>query len=142
MKLSLCDMGTVKDCHIDILVKRCKTISVLNLRKTSITNASMISIIKHLKNLEELNVNDNDIEYKNLLEVKALPNLKIFNCLYLYDFQEIDKLRGQLSNLIINRKTVSAAAPDLLVEPKDGFWNIRVKQTKLFQNNIISDAEI
>ena len=137
MKLSLCDMSSVKDYHIEILVRRCNRISVLNLRKTSIKNDSVASIIQNLKNtLEELNVNDNDIEFDKLLEVRSLPKLKILNCLYLYDFEEIDRLRRQLPNLTINRKTVSAAAPDLLFEPKDGFWNIEATQSKLFQNNI------
>ena len=137
MKLSLCDMSSVKDYHIEILVRRCSRISVLNLRKTSIKNDSVASIIQNLKNtLEELNVNDNDIEFDKLLEVRSLPKLKILNCLYLYDFEEIDRLRRQLPNLTINRKTVSAAAPDLLFEPKDGFWNIEATQSKLFQNNI------
>lgn len=141
-KLSLCDMETVKDNYIEILVKRCKGISLMNLRRTSITNASIISIIKNLDNtLEELNVNDNDIDFDKLIEVGSLPKLKVLNCLFLYNFEEIDKLRRQFPHLKINQKTVSAAAPDLYLQPKNGFWNINATQTNLFQDNITSESD-
>ena len=91
-------------------------------------------ILHHLKQtLEELNVNDNKINFENLIQLKSLPRLKILNCLYLHNFDEIDTLRKHLPHLIINRKTVSAAAPNSLLEPKFGLWEIKVNQLDLFQ---------
>jgi hypothetical protein len=91
-------------------------------------------ILHHLKQtLEELNVNDNKINFENLIQLKSLPRLKILNCLYLHNFDEIDTLRKHLPHLIINRKTVSAAAPNSMFEPKVGLWDIKVNQHDIFQ---------
>ena len=91
-------------------------------------------ILHHLKQtLEELNVNDNKINFENLIELKSLPRLKVLNCLYLHNFDEIETLRRQMPHLIINRKTVSAAAPNSIFEPKVGLWDIKVNQLDLFQ---------
>ena len=91
-------------------------------------------ILHHLKQtLEELNVNDNKINFENLIQLKSLPRLKVLNCLYLHNFDEIDTLRKHLPHLIINRKTVSAAAPNSMFEPKVGLWDIKVNQHDIFQ---------
>ena len=91
-------------------------------------------ILHHLKQtLEELNVNDNKINFENLIQLKSLPRLKVLNCLYLHNFDEIETLRKHLPHLIINRKTVSAAAPNSIFEPKFGLWDIKVNQLDLLQ---------
>ena len=91
-------------------------------------------ILHHLKQtLEELNVNDNKINSENLIQLKSLPRLKVLNCLYLHNFDEIETLRKHLPHLIINRKTVSAAAPNSMFEPKVGLWDIKVNQHDIFQ---------
>ena len=118
---------------IQVLSSRCNQITSLNLRNTSITKNSLPLILQHLKQtLEELNVNDNKINLEHLIELRSLPRLKVLNCLYLHNFDEIETLRRQMPHLIINRKTVSAAAPNSFLEPKLGLWDIKVSQLDLF----------
>ena len=130
----LCKLASTYILCIQILSSRCNQITSLNLRNTSITKDSVTMILHHLKQtLEELNVNDNKINFENLIQLKSLPRLKVLNCLYLHNFDEIETLRRQMPHLIINRKTVSAAAPNSSFEPKVGLWDIKVNQLDLFQ---------
>ena len=57
-------------------------------------------ILHHLKQtLEELNVNDNKINFENLIQLKSLPRLKVLNCLYLHNFDEIETLRRHVDEM-------------------------------------------
>ena len=75
--LSLCNNLT--DFHIEKLAQKCNKITEISLWKTNVTNQSVISIVKHLKNsLELLNLlHCDNINLDNICEaVGSLPKLK------------------------------------------------------------------
>ena len=72
---------SLNDRHINTLVTRCKKISVLDLKSTSITYHSITSIIENLQpTLEELNVRNTYVRNVSLLvNTKSFPKLISLN---------------------------------------------------------------
>ena len=72
---------SLNDRHINTLVERCKKISVLDLKSTSITYHSITSIIENLQPiLEELNVRNTYVRNVSLLiNKKSFPKLISLN---------------------------------------------------------------
>ena len=100
-KLNLQELKSITDRHINTLVSRCKEISVLDLKSTSITDDSLISIMENLQyTLEELNVGNTYVRNSaHIIGKGSLPKLISFNnwsfswccCCLLYS-----KLRNRL----------------------------------------------
>ena len=91
-------LTSFKDEHVEKLVKRCTKLTVLNLSDTSITKNSINSIIEHLRpTLEKLDVTYTRIEFKKLLELKIMSNLKELTCTYDCN----DELKKQMPHLTI-----------------------------------------
>ena len=80
-KLNLQELKSITDRHINTLVLRCKKISVLDLKSTSITDDSLTSIIENLQStLEELNVGNTYVRNSaRIITNGSLPNLISFN---------------------------------------------------------------
>ena len=79
--LNLQELKSITDRHINTLVSRCKKISVLDLKSTSITDDSLTSIIENLQStLEELNVGNTYVRNSaRIISNGALPKLISFN---------------------------------------------------------------
>ena len=56
-----------------------------------------------------------------------MPRLRILNCGHL-SASRIESLKMQLPNLNIDHKFLKIANSNQSVHPKDGFWDIEVKQ--------------
>ena len=122
-KLSLYLIESVKDKHINELVKNCNQITELNLGKTSITNLSIRSIIKLKPTLEKIDLSCTDIDwtcveehyYEEIISMPKLKNLnwpcKACNCCHYKDAVEF--LQEKFPNLKINEKRLEIATPRL-----------------------------
>ena len=121
-KLSLQFLKSIKDRHIKKLVTRCKKLRVLHLRGTSICDESITTIVKELKpTLEELDVSFTHIRLAKLLNLGAMPNLRVLHCLNIIG--EISTVKNSLANVKINHindSLVKVADPQQNFEPKDG----------------------
>jgi hypothetical protein len=123
------------------LVKRCKKITHLNLRSTSmmdckITNVSLQSIIQHLNtSLEELYVKGTKIDFDALLQLKSVATLKLLVCDL--DDENMTNLKLQLPQIRITDKIfLQIAASQKIVYGivyNDLIWEIRAKQQDLFK---------
>jgi len=94
--LSLCINLT--DFHIEKLVRRCNKITEISLWEANVTNQSVISIVKHLKNsLELLNLyHCENINLDNIFEaVGSLPKLEYLH----YEVHTGSELRRNCSSL-------------------------------------------
>ena len=80
-KLNLQELKSITDMHINKLVSRCKQISILDLKSTSITDDSLTSIIENLQStLEELNVGNTYVRNSaRIIGNGSLPKLISFN---------------------------------------------------------------
>ena len=80
-KLNLQELKSITDSHINTLVSRCKKISVLHLKSTSITDNSLTSIIENLQStLEELNIGNTYVRNSaHIISNGSLPKLISFN---------------------------------------------------------------
>ena len=80
-KLNLQELKSITDRHINTLVSRCKKISDLDLKSTSITDDSLTSIIENLQSsLEELNVGNTYVRNSaHIIGKGSLPKLISFN---------------------------------------------------------------
>ena len=87
------------------MLKRCKTLRALNLCfDFDIGDTSVTTIIENLKpSLEELDVTVHQITFEKILELKAMPNLKILNCRHLESHQ-IEVIRQNFPKVMINRR--------------------------------------
>ena len=114
LKLHLSCQQCFQDKHLNTLVERCKKITELELTFTSITNESMKSIIKHLNNLEKLDVSYTKIDFSTLLQLKSIPTLKILGCFGTkWEKDVIEKtknLKLQLPHISINEKLLHIAS--------------------------------
>ena len=140
LKLSLA-FSKIKDEHVNTLVLRCKKITELNLKATSITNDSVESIVEHLNFLEKLDVSCNNIEVTTLLQLKSIPTLKTLRCFEdegededEEETEKIKHLKLHLPHVIINEDYLQIARPrkDSLSNDHDWFWEIRANQQNLF----------
>ena len=106
LKLDL-SFNEIEDKHVDTLVKRCKKLTELDLRDTSITKHSIDSIVTHLNpTLVKLNVAHTNIqEATELLPLRSMKSLKLLLCLTLDENEkeeEFENLRKKLFNININ----------------------------------------
>ena len=108
--VSLRKCKSVHDWHIDILVKRCNQIHVLDLKGTSIIGTCLPEIIRNLKDtLKELNVQTYGLKLwfdignsDKVLELKSLTRLNILN-VTVNDFME-RRLKKELIGITINNQ--------------------------------------
>jgi hypothetical protein len=131
------------------LVKRCRKITELDLSRTSITNNSVDSIVRHLdSSLEKLDVYGTKIDSTALLRLGTVRTLKVLNCLSVEKINEVENLRKKLPELSINKEYVIIATPNAMPNPdpnmrwpnsvfsrEDGIWEIKAKQQELFTKN-------
>ena len=96
------------------LVSKCQNLNSLRLNEYTIKDETITAIIKHLnQTLEELELNSR-ATFEKLLELRSIPNLKVFNCYQCYlcysEFKkgEVKTLTNNLPHLIrpINEKTI------------------------------------
>ena len=123
LKVALGFQNNLKDEHVKTLVKRCNNITHLDLSCTSITNDSVQSIIKYLEtSLVKLNVDETNVDFAGLLQLKSMPALKALICFISYDYddpdpddhnQDIENLKQQLPHIRINEKEDLALGPSL-----------------------------
>ena len=92
----------IADEYVKILVSRCNKIKSLDLAWNSITDNSLTSIAKNLRNnLEELDVGRcYNITDAKLLEMSSMPQLKILNYFMPYNsnYEDLKKNLPQLTN--------------------------------------------
>ena len=134
MKLNLGSQDCVHDKHVNTLVQRCNKITELDLSNTSISNASLESIIKHLTSLEKLDISYTNINFSALVQLKWIPTLKILRCFgWKKDKKEVKNLKLRLPHVHINKKFIYIACPTKdNHNDQDWFWEIRAKQQDLF----------
>ena len=140
LKLHLGFQKCVKDKHVNTLVRRCKKITELDLKSTSITNDSVKSIIEHLNYLEKLDVSNTNVDFSMLLQLKSIPTLKVlrFGWYKKEDPEEIKNLKLRLPHVRINEEYLHIACPTKSVNGSfdlDCVWEIRVEQQKLFRRS-------
>ena len=104
-KLDLGYLYDVKDDHVKILVKRCDKLKLLFLRHTAIT--TLTHIIENLeKTLEKLDVSCCfSLTYAMLINLKAMPKLKVLNCSYCYSSDQ-ELLKKKMPTLSFNEISV------------------------------------
>ena len=97
-KLNLGSQIFVEDEHVMKIIQRCKRLTELSLKGTSITYNSLICIIENLKhNLVILQLCNTNLSFDELLELKEMPKLKVLICSHLL-FRNIDDLKEQYPN--------------------------------------------
>ena len=132
-KLSLQLLKSIKDRHIKKLVTRCKKLRVLHLRGTSISDESITTIVKELKpTLEDLDVSFTHIRLAKLLDLSAVPNLRVLHCLNIIG--DISTVKNSLANVKINHindSLVKVADPQQNFKPEDGIWDVETKRIQL-----------
>ena len=150
LKVALDSQENLKDEHVKTLVKRCNSITHLELSFTPITNDSVQSIIRYLEtSLEKLNVFGTNVDFATLLQLKSMPALKTLLCGYINVDADIENLKQQLPHIRINeeedlviRPSLHIACPFKIMNKSDidedrnydvdGIWEIRAKQQNLF----------
>ena len=129
-KLSLQFLKSIKNRHIEKLVTRCKKLRILHLRRTSISDESITAIVKELKpSLEELDVSVTYIHLAKLLDLVAMPNLRVLHCYNIIG--NISKVKTSLPWVKINGSFVKVADPQQNYEPEDGIWDAETKRIEL-----------
>ena len=99
LKLNLGYQRFVKDDHITKLIPRCKRLEELNLKGTSISPNSLKCLIKNLKHsLVILRLCYTNLNFYELLELRAMPKLKVLNCSHLL-FLPMEDLKERFPNL-------------------------------------------
>ena len=99
LKLNLGYQRFVKDDHITKLIPRCKRLEELNLKGTSISPNSLTCLIKNLKHsLVILRLCYTNLNFYELLELRAMPKLKVLNCSHLL-FLPMEDLKERFPNL-------------------------------------------
>ena len=139
-KLGFGQLESVRNEHVETLLRRCVQIKELSLCCTSISNESVNSIIKHLQNtLIKLDLYNTDIDYTKILELKSMSVMKLLNWCPLNrpGCSEIVFLRIEFPNLCVNehQMCVKIASPCQKFEASHGLWEIETKQIRLFRKN-------
>ena len=99
LKLNLGYQRFVNDDHITKLIPRCKRLEELNLNGTSISPNSLTCIIQNLKHsLVILRLCYTKLNFYELLELRAMPKLKVLNCSHLL-FLPMEDLKERFPNL-------------------------------------------
>jgi hypothetical protein len=94
-KLDLGYQRFVKDAHVKKLIPRCKRLTELNLRGTSISPNSLTCIIENIKHsLVIIRLCNTNLNFDEIAELGAMPTLKVLNCSHLlYKTGPIEKLK-------------------------------------------------
>ena len=132
LKLNFGDQTCVKDEHVNTLVRRCNKITELDLSGTSITNDSIESMAKHLNSLEKLNIENTNIDFSSIIQVKSISTLKVLRCSSSFSWDKIENLKLQLPHISINEDHLDIASSKNEDVDLDWFWEIRAKQQDLF----------
>lgn len=128
-KLCLGGLERLNDHQIKTLVRRCTKIKKLDLRRTAITERSVISITKYLdETLENLDVSYTKIKFDEIVQLGIMPRIKVLNCRGNLKPAEINCLEELFSNLSINQDYCHFANSDEIYHPRAGFWEIETKQ--------------
>jgi len=115
---------------------------------TSISDNAVTAIILHMRPwLEEIDLSIDAISCTQILKLKAMSKLKILVCKHLdYEENQIQIVKKQLPNLMINSQDVNVAAseplnPSLdstsysgLVDTTEGFFEIKCKRLNMFKD--------
>ena len=140
--MSQWQLESVRDVHVETLVKNCNKLIELCLCCTSITNNSLASINKYLKNtLEKLDLYGTEIEFEEILESlkSSFSVLKVFNWCPIgrpgSGQVEILKMHFPYLRINENQMCIRIASPCQSFEAESGFWEIENKQIKLFRKN-------
>ena len=137
LKVDLGYNGNLEDSHVLALVKRCRKITELVLRCTSITNNSVDSIAKH-SSLEKLDVSNTEIDSTALLQLGTIRTLKVLNCLKDKKIDE-NNIRKRLPQLSINKEdffNIATSYRKYVSYFQDGLWEIKAKQQELLTGKI------
>ena len=129
-KVSLQFLKSIRDRHIKKLVTRCKKLRILHLQGTSIFDESITTIVKELKpTLEELDVSVTHIRLAKLLDLGAMPNLRVLHCYNIIG--EISTVKNSLPNVKINDSLLKVADSEQNFKPEDGIWDVETKRIEL-----------
>ena len=97
-------LDTITDKQIETLVSRCNRITKLDISEANVTDSSITSVIKHLKqSLEYLDIRlIHEISYEKVLELKSMPKLRILR--YGFKSWHTMALRKKLPHLRVNQE--------------------------------------
>ena len=144
LKLNLGSQEYFQDEHVNTLVRRCNKITELDLSGTSITNACVESIVKHLNSLEKLDIGFTNIDFSSILQLKSISTLRILRCFYGQSKENTEKIKNLkllLPHIRINEDDFHIACATKKVNQSidpDWFWEIKAKQQDLFPKNHLS----
>lgn len=135
-KISFSNLKCVGDEHIKKLVKRCQNITELDLNYTNITNDSVDYIIQNLnESLVKLDVSNTKINSRKLIELKSMKKLDFLRCTNCDMIVGTSKLLAVLAENSESLHYEIAKPSNLNCQsPKEGLWNISVKQIELFDD--------
>ena len=137
-KLALGDLSNLKDKHVKALVARCNKLSVLNLERTKISDASLTYIIKNLQHtLEKLNVRychgiTYNILLHNITELKSMSKLRVLNYGRMGRFPNHEKESlKRLMPMVKFGESICVDERELLLA--DGIWDVEAKQLEIWK---------
>jgi hypothetical protein len=137
-KLALGDLSNLKDKHVKALVARCNKLSVLNLERTKISDASLTYIIKNLQHtLEKLNVRychgiTYNILLHNITELKSMSKLRVLNYGRMGRFPNHEKESlKRLMPIVKFGESICVDERELLLA--DGIWDVEAKQLEIWK---------
>ena len=137
-KLSFSNLKSVRNEHVEILVKRCVKLTELNLNGTKVDNRLISSIYQNLENLEKLDVTHTDIVSAKLHELKSLTKLKVLNSLNLTKGGK-KSLKKQLPQVCLNQEELKIATSWQKFKREYGFWEIHAVQIQTFKDGMAFD---
>ena len=130
-KLSFSNWKSVRNEHIEILVKRCVKLTELNLNGTKINSRLISSIYQNLENLEKLDVIDTEVVVSTKLrELKSLTKLKVLN----FTKGEKESLKKQFPQVCLNQEELKIATSWQKFKREYGFWEIHAVQIQTFKD--------
>ena len=148
-KLNLSLTEDVTDDAIEILVKKCKKLSALNLRLTSITETSLDLIISYCTELEALDVTQNGL-FEKLFKLAKMPKLRTlavesqFGGVTQEDVEKLKEQIPQLTNIIQypfeniwNSLKIGYSSNESC--PGEGFWEIVQEDHPYFKQHYIGN---
>ena len=94
----------LKDNHVEVLVKRCKQLTELDLSGIKITNKSLSNIIDESRELVKLDISGKENGITKIMELKSMPKLKVLNISekHLESHAQKENLTRKLPHLTIN----------------------------------------
>ena len=129
-KLSFSNLKSVRNEHVEILVKRCDKLTELNLNGTNVDIRLISSIYQNLGNLEKLDVPD--IVSAKLHQLQTLTKLKVLNS-WNITIGEWKTLKKQLPQVCLNQERFRIATSWQNFKREHGFWDIHAVQLQTFK---------